>query len=32
MKVIARFVDAANQHVPYLLRKAEYIEQYLQQR
>jgi len=32
MKVISRFVDVTNQHIPFLLRKAEYIEQYLQQR
>ena len=25
------FVEATSQHVPYLLRKAEYIDQYLQQ-
>jgi uncharacterized protein YukE len=32
MQVIARFVDATNQHIPFLLRKAERIEDYLQQR
>jgi uncharacterized protein YukE len=32
MTVFARFVDATNQHVPFLLRKAERIEEYLQQR
>lgn len=32
MKIIARFIEANNQHVPYLLRKAERIEEYLQQR
>ena len=32
MRVIARFVEVANRHVPYLLRKAEIIEEYLQQR
>jgi uncharacterized protein YukE len=32
MKVVARFVDATNQHVPFLLRKAERAEEYLQQR
>jgi len=32
MKVISRFVEVTNQHIPFLLRKAEYIEQYLQQR
>ena len=30
MKIIARFTDMADQHVPYLLRKAEHIEDYLQ--
>ena len=32
MKVIARFIDVTEQHIPFLLRKAETIEQYLQQR
>jgi uncharacterized protein YukE len=32
MKVIERFVDASNVHIPFLLRKAERIEEYLQQR
>jgi WXG100 family type VII secretion target len=32
MKVIARYIDATNEHAPYLLRKAERIEEYLQQR
>ena len=31
MKGMARFVEVTDEH-PYLLRKAEYIEQYLQQR
>ncbi len=30
MKVIARFTEATDQYVPYLLRKAEHIEDYLQ--
>ena len=30
--VINRFVEATNQHVPLLLRKAERIEEYLNQR
>lgn len=30
MRMIARFLEANDQHVPYLLRKAEHIEQYLQ--
>jgi uncharacterized protein YukE len=32
MKVIAKYIEATNQHAPYLLRKAERIEEYLQQR
>ncbi|HID21134.1 MAG TPA: hypothetical protein EYP14_01860 [Planctomycetaceae bacterium] len=32
MKVLSRFIEANNQHIPYLLRKAERIEEYLQQR
>ena len=32
LKVIARFVEANNQHIPYLLRKAQLIEEYLQQK
>lgn len=32
MQTLARFLDAAEQHVPFLLRKAERIEEYLQQR
>ncbi len=32
MTVIARFVDAANMHIPFLMRKAERVEDYLQQR
>jgi uncharacterized protein YukE len=32
LKVLSRFVDANEQHIPYLLRKAERIEEYLQQR
>lgn len=31
VKAISTFIDATNEHVPYLLRKAEYIDQYLQQ-
>ena len=30
MKVFARFTEAADQHVPYLIRKAQHIEDYLQ--
>jgi hypothetical protein len=32
MKVIAKYIEATNEHAPYLLRKAERIEEYLQQR
>ena len=32
MRTLSRFVDATDQYVPYLLRKAERIEEYLQQR
>jgi uncharacterized protein YukE len=31
MKSIARFIEINEQHIPYLLRKAELIDQYLQQ-
>jgi hypothetical protein len=30
--VIKHFVEAANEHIPFLVRKAERIEDYLQQR
>jgi len=32
MQVIGRFMEASNQHIPFLLRKAERAEEYLQQR
>lgn len=32
LQVMARFVDVTNQHVPFLLRKAERVEEYLNQR
>lgn len=32
MRVLGRFVDASEQHIPFLLRKAEKIEDYLNQR
>jgi uncharacterized protein YukE len=32
MQVMKRFVDATNHHIPFLLRKAERLEEYLQQR
>ena len=31
MKVLARFIEASTEHIPFLLRKAERIEEYLQQ-
>ena len=32
LRLLATFVECNNQHVPYLLRKAERIDEYLQQR
>ena len=32
MKMVKAFIEANNQHIPYLLRKAERIEEYMQQR
>ena len=32
LQVVQRFTEAANQHVPFLLRKAERVEEYLLQR
>ena len=32
MRLMARFIEANNEHIPYLMRKAERIEEYLQQR
>jgi uncharacterized protein YukE len=32
LQVVRRFMEATNQHVPFLIRKAERIEEYLQQR
>ena len=32
VQAIKRFVESANRHVPFLLRKAERVEEYLQQR
>jgi uncharacterized protein YukE len=32
MRVLARFADATDKHIPFLLRKAEKIEEYLNQR
>jgi hypothetical protein len=32
MRVLARFTEASERHIPFLLRKAERIDEYLQQR
>jgi uncharacterized protein YukE len=32
MKVLGRFTESADRHIPFLLRKAERVEDYLQQR
>lgn len=32
VRVIAKFVELTNQHIPYLLRKAEAIDEYLRER
>ena len=32
MRAIAHFMEVTEEHIPYLIRKAEMIEQYLQQR
>ena len=32
MKTMKRFIELSDQHTPYLLRKAERIQQYLDQR
>ncbi len=32
IKMVSRFVHASDQHFPFLLRKAERIDEYLQQR
>jgi uncharacterized protein YukE len=32
VRVLSRFTEAADRHVPFLIRKAEKIEEYLQQR
>ena len=32
MRAIARFTTAAEEHIPFLLRKAERVEEYLKQR
>jgi uncharacterized protein YukE len=32
LQVVQRFAESANQHIPFLIRKAERVEEYLQQR
>ena len=32
MKALSKFVDASERHIPFLLRKAERIQEYLDQR
>jgi uncharacterized protein YukE len=32
LAVMERFVETANQHIPFLLRKAQRVEEYLQQK
>jgi uncharacterized protein YukE len=32
MRVLVRFTESSNLHIPFLLRKAERVEDYLQQR
>ena len=32
MKAISRYIETTNEHAPFLIRKAERIEEYLQQR
>jgi uncharacterized protein YukE len=32
MLVLKHFTEAANQHIPFLMRKADRVEEYLQQR
>lgn len=32
LKVLSRFVESSNNHIPFLIRKAERVEEYLQQR
>lgn len=32
MKALKKFIEVSNQHTPYLLRKAQKIEEYLSQR
>jgi hypothetical protein len=32
LKVLTRFTESANKHIPFLMRKADRVEEYLQQR
>ena len=32
MQVVSRFIEATDQHIPFLMRKADRAEEYLQQR
>jgi uncharacterized protein YukE len=32
MKVISRFIETNSEHIPYLLRKAQLVEEYLNER
>ena len=32
LQVVSRFLDTSQEHIPFLLRKAEKVEDYLQQR
>jgi uncharacterized protein YukE len=32
MSVLKRFTESSNEHIPFLLKKAQHIENYLQQR
>ena len=32
MKVLTRFVEASDKHIPFLLRKAQRVDEYLQQK
>lgn len=32
LQVVKRFTEAANEHIPFLLRKAQRVEEYLSQR
>ncbi len=32
LKVLSRFIDVADKHIPFLLRKAQRVDDYLQQR